>query len=246
MKNDIFNEIHKGLHNEGVGRDRYTKKAFHMIPPIKEPEILDIGCGPGLQTILLAKLSYGNVIGLDINQPHLDELDFRAKEANLSNRIKTINCSMHDMKYPPETFDIIWSEGSIFFIGFENGLRKWRRLIKPNGFLVVHDMVWISNNPPGEIKGYWEKLYPKIKTIQSCLDLIPRCKYKIFGHFPLPIDAWWKSYYKPLENRVNNLMKKYKHDPNSLAEINKVKREIELYKKYKKWFGSAFFIMQKK
>ena len=77
MNDDIFFEIHQNLLREGPGREKYTKKAFHMIPPIKNPDILDIGCGPGIPTILLAKLSFGNVIGMDTHQPYLDELKRR-------------------------------------------------------------------------------------------------------------------------------------------------------------------------
>jgi len=46
---------------------------------------------------------------------------------------------MQDMDFPCETFDIIWAEGSIGTVGLERGLREWRRFLKPNRFLVVHD-----------------------------------------------------------------------------------------------------------
>ena len=61
---DIFFDIHKDLPREGSGREEYTLKAFEMIPAIKNPRILDIGCGPGLPTIQLAKLTDGEVIGI--------------------------------------------------------------------------------------------------------------------------------------------------------------------------------------
>lgn len=246
MNDDIFFEIHQDLLREGPGRDKYTKKAFHMIPPIKNPDILDIGCGPGVPTILLAKLSFGNVIGMDTHQPYLDELERRALQENLSDKVKILNCSMFNMDFEPESFDIIWSEGSIYIIGFKNGLIQWRKLLKPRGFLAVHEMVWLKDNPPKEIEDYLKRLYPGIKTIKQCLDIIPKCEYKLFGHFPLPEDAWWEGYYQPLEKRIKLIMEKYKDDPKALETLNKEKEEIDLYKKYKKWYGSAFFIMQKK
>ena len=104
MHEDIFFEIHHNLLREGPGRDKYTKKAFQMIPPIKNPTILDIGCGPGTPTVLIAKLSYGHVIGIDTHQPYLDELEKKAEEVNLSHKIKTLNCSMLNMDFPSENF----------------------------------------------------------------------------------------------------------------------------------------------
>ena len=89
-----------------------------------------------------------------------------------------MNCSMLNMDFSNENFDIIWSEGSIYIIGFEKGLKEWRGLLKPKGFLAVHEMVWLKDNPPKEIKDYWEGNYPGIKTIPDCLDIIP-------GFFPL-------------------------------------------------------------
>ena len=72
--NEIFFEIHQNLPREGPGRNKYTKMAFDLIPPLKNPKILDIGCRPGDQTIKIAKLSKGSVIGIDIHQPYLDVL----------------------------------------------------------------------------------------------------------------------------------------------------------------------------
>ncbi len=246
MNNDIFFEIHKGILREGKGRNKYTKKAFQMIPPIKNPKILDIGCGLGDPTILLAKLSSGKIIGIDTNQPYLDELEKKVKEENLSLNIKTLNCSMFNMDFPLENFDMIWSEGSIYIIGFENGLKQWNKYLKPGRFLVVHEMVWLKENPPHEIEDYWKKYYPDIKTVKQCLEIIPKCDYKLFGHFSLPEDAWWESYYQPLEELIKILKKKYNEDPKVLKILNKQQEEIDIYKKYKKWYGSAFFIMQKK
>jgi len=246
MFDEIFFEIHKDLSRESPGRDKYTKKAFEMIPPIKNPKILDIGCGPGVSTVLLAKLSYGEVIGLDTHQPYLDELERRAKEAKLNQKVKTLNCSMMNMDFPPESFDIIWSEGSIYIIGFENGVSEWKQLLKPRGFLAIHEMLWLRDDPPSEIKNYWKKYYPGIKTIKQNLEIISNSDYKLFGHFPLPDDAWWEGYYQPLEKRINMLKKKYVNDVKAIETLKAEQKEIEIYKKYKKWYGSAFFIMQKK
>ena len=187
---EIFFDIHKNLPREGSGRDEYTQKAFEMIPTIKQPRILDIGCGPGLQTIKLAKLTDGKIIGIDIHQPYLDQLEKSAIKEKLTDRIKILNQSMFDMNFPEEYFDIIWAEGSIFIIGFEQGLNEWKKFIKKNGYLAIHEMTWLKDNPPKEISDYWKKVYPAITTIEKNLEIIKKCNYKLIGHFPLPEDAW--------------------------------------------------------
>jgi SAM-dependent methyltransferase len=153
---------------------------------------------------------------------------------------------MTDIKYPEESFDIIWAEGSIFIMGFQKGISEWRRYIKPNGYLAVHEMAWIKDNPPKEICDYWEAVYPQIATIDDNLEIIKKCGYKILGHFPLPEDAWWELYYNPLEKRLKKLRIKFKDNPKGLKMVEDAELEIEMFRKYNAWYGSVFFVMQKK
>jgi SAM-dependent methyltransferase len=245
MKEDIFFEIHQGLPREGPGRNTCTRKAFRMLPEMDKPRILDVGCGPGAPTMELARLTQGNISGLDIHQPYLDRLANKIEKAGLSNRVRVINRSMFEMDFPEDSFDIIWAEGSIFIIGFERGLREWRRFIKPKGFLVVHEVAWLRNDPPQEIQDYWKEQYPDIKTISENLERIPGCGYDIIGYFPLPEDAWWKEYYGPLEKRIRLLKKKYAGNTKALSVLHNEELEIEMYKKYSSWYGSVFFVMQR-
>jgi len=244
MNKDIFFEIHQDLPREGPGRDHYTRKAFYMLPEMDKPRILDIGCGPGGQTMELARLTKGEVIGIDIHQPYLDKLTNKIKEAGFSERVHAINCSMFDIQFPDRSFDIIWAEGSIYIMGFERGLNEWRHLIKPNGFLVVHEMSWLRSDPPQEIYQYWKEFYPGIKTVAENVELIFKCGYKLLGQFTLPDDAWQIEYYGPLEERIKNMKVKYIDNPEALAVLDNEQREIEMYKKYYQWYGSVFFVMQ--
>jgi ubiquinone/menaquinone biosynthesis C-methylase UbiE len=245
MNWEIFFDIHKNLPREGSGRDEYTQKAYEIIPKINKPIILDIGCGPGLQTVKLAKLSNGTIYAIDNHQPFLDQLKKTAKEKNLINRIKIINKSMLKMDFPEDFFDIIWSEGSIFIIGFERGLNEWKKYIKKDGYLAVHEMAWLKSNPPKEIKDYFDEVYPSITTIDKNINIIRKCGYKILGHFPLPEDAWWDFYYNPLEKRLEKLKLKYKNNSEALEIIKEQEKEINLYRKYNQWYGSVFYVMQK-
>ena len=145
---------------------KYTRKAFQMLPKLKKPRILDIGCGSGLPTIELAKLSDGEVIGIDIAPSELDRLDRKIKEEDLSSRVKTVKCSVLEMDFPDESFDIVWAEGVIRIMGFKKSLKEWHRLLKSHGFLVVHDAINLVLNKLKGIPNWGYKLvdffrYPK-------------------------------------------------------------------------------------
>jgi len=215
-------ELYKDHLREGL--NKYTREAYQMLPELDKPRILDIGCGSGVPTIELARLSNGHIVGLDIHQPLLDRLKRKVEEAGFSNRVKTVKCSMFEMDFPDESFDIIWAEGSIFKIGFEKGLKEWRRFLKPNGFLVVHD---------------------DIKNTGKKLKQIPDCGYNLLGYFLLPEDTWWIEYYGPLEQRMQELRIKYVDDKESLKLLDKEQNEIDRFKKNPKIYGSVFFMMQK-
>jgi ubiquinone/menaquinone biosynthesis C-methylase UbiE len=242
---EIFFDIHKNLPRQGSGRDIYTKNAYDMIPKLKQPLILDVGCGPGLQTIKLAKLSGGKIIAIDIHQPYLEQLKQSAEKEKILDRIEILNKSMFKMDFPEEYFDIIWAEGSIFIIGFEKGLEEWKKFIKKDGYLAIHEMTWLKDNPPQKISDYWEQVYPAITTIENNLEIIKKCNYKLIGHFPLPEDAWWDLYYNPLEKRLKKLELRYKNNIKALDMINEEYKEINLFKKYNEWYGSVFYVMQK-
>jgi len=111
---------------------KFTRRAFKLITHLDKPRILDIGCGSGVVTMGLAILSNGWITALDINEYDLDRLAAKVRREELSERVTVVKRSMMEMNFDTESFDIIWSEGSIYIIGFESGLREWKRLLKPN------------------------------------------------------------------------------------------------------------------
>jgi hypothetical protein len=56
--------------------------------------------------------------------------------------------SMFEIDLPDASLDVLWAEGAIFIIGFERGLAEWRRLIRPGGFMAMHEMCWLRFDPP--------------------------------------------------------------------------------------------------
>jgi SAM-dependent methyltransferase len=242
---EILFEVHQGLTREGPGLGDYTRRAFEMLPAMSAPRILDIGCGPGGPTIEVAKLSGGEVIGMDNHQPYLDDLVKSIEREGLSDRVSALECSMFEMDFPDERFDIIWSEGSIFVCGFERGLNDWKRLLVPGGCLAIHHVAWLRPDPPAEIFDYWKKKYPAIASVPDCIEIIDRCGYELIGHFPLPEDAWWIEYYGPLEDRLVKLREKYAGNQDALEYLETEQEEIDMYKKHNEWYGSVFYILRK-
>lgn len=194
-----------------------------MLPQLDKPRILDVGCGSGVPTMELAKLSNGEVIGLDIDQGLLDVLRGNVEEAGLSDRVKVVNRSLFDMEFPDESFDIIWTEGSIFVIGFKKGLQEWKRFLKPDGFMVVHD----EKGNIGE----------KLKQISSC-------GYELLSYFELDEKTWWAEYFAPLEKLILETRVKYPNAPGVIEAVHSAQREIDMFKKSPELNSSVCFVMK--
>lgn len=243
---ELMYELYKDMPRQGPGSNESTEKAFRLLQPaIDNPQILDMGCGSGIQTVELARLSKGFVIGLDNYLPFLERLRIRAGEAGLSGNVDVVHGSMSDSGFDPGSFDIIWAEGSIYIIGFENGLNQWRHFLKPGGYMAVTEISWLRDNPPDEIREYWEMQYPAMKTIEENAAVIRTSGYDEIGHFVLPEQDWLRYYYEPLEKTVAAFRMQYKNNADAQAICDETEVEIAMYRTYSDWYGYVFYVMKK-
>jgi len=203
---------------------QFTRKAFYMLPGLDKPRILDIGCGSGVATLELARISGGDIVAVDIDSKALDRLVERAAEEGLSGRISIVRISMKEMSFPPAGFDIIWTEGAISYIGFERGLSEWRSLLVPNGYLVVHD---------------------ELSDSQKKIELTRTCGYSIVGRFELSPDTWWNEYCAPMKRRLDELGDMGPREMSVVKEMKAAEQEIKQFDSASDRFASIFLVLKK-
>jgi SAM-dependent methyltransferase len=216
-----------------------------MLPELEDPRILDVGCGQGGPTLELARLSGGLITGLDIDPSALDELARRAAGEGLSDCVQVVRGSMADIDFGDESFDVIWAEGSMHVFGFERALSEWRRFIRPGGFLVVHEMIWLRPDPPAEVVNCPELAYPGIRTVPEYVEQVPDHGYVLVGHFVLPEDFWLSDYFDPMMARMGELRETYADDHAAQRTLDREQRAADLYREHSKWYGSVFLVMQR-
>lgn len=244
LNNEIFWQVHRNLPREAPGSDASTLQALAMLPGLPaSTRILDIGCGPGAQSVALARATKGDVTAIDTHQPFLDDLAHRAAQAGLAERVHPLNASMFDLNFN-QPFDLLWSEGAIYIIGFERGLREWRKLLKPGGFIAVTEASWLKPNPPEAAHRFWSEAYPDMATVEENLARLSAAGYRSLGHFTLPKSDWWDNYYHPMAARIELLREKYPNNPEAQAILDLEYAEIELYRQYSDWYGYVFYVGQ--
>lgn len=241
----VFFELHSDLPREGPGDDASTAQAFSLLPNLPEhPHILDLGCGPGMQTLALARLADGPITAVDIHQPYLDQLQRQADARGLGDRISVLKADMGALPIAPQSVDLIWAEGAAYILEFGNALRTWRALLKPTGYLAATEVSWIRDNPPASVVEFWRQEYPGLQSVDANLALIKSAGYCPLAHFVLPEEAWWQHYYTPLEQRLQLLAASYHKTPEASEILESHRLEIDCYRRYSDYYGYVFYILQ--
>ena len=242
---DIFFEIHRDNPREGPGNFESTRKAYSLLANLPDkPVILDIGCGPGQQTIDLAACTEGYIYALDNHKPYLIALQTKINQSGLAHRIFPQLGDMTSLPFEHGFFDIIWAEGSIYIMGLGRGLSAWRPYLKSRGYIALTEISWLKGNAPQELVNFWQDAYPAIQDENGNISIIQKAGFDLIDHFVLPPNAWWDNYYFHIENKLTVLRWKYPNDSEALDVMDIEQREIELYRKYCDYYGYVFYIMQ--
>lgn len=244
---ELIIDLHKNSDRQGPGSEKDTMKAldFLDLPLDQNLKVADIGCGSGGQTITLAKILNGQITAVDLFPEFLNELKEKSKKLELSDKIDTLEKSMEDLPFNLDEFDLIWSEGAIYNIGFENGLKKWKDYLKTGGYLAVSEITWITQSRPKEIEDFWNGEYPEIDVASNKIKQLENNDYTLVGYFYLNQDSWIKNYYKPMEARFETFLKRNDNSELAIKVVNDHQAEIDLYKKFKDYYSYGFYIARK-
>lgn len=243
----LLTDLHRGNARQGPGGDAETRMALKLIrideqAPLK---IADIGCGTGAATLILSNLPKARVTAVDFLQPFLDELKLRAKQLDLAEKIIPVCASMDALPFEEETYDLIWSEGAIYNIGFDNGINKWRRFLKPNGALVVSEISWLTSSRPKVIEDHWVSQYPEIASTSENTEKLEKAGYSPLASFVISESCWLDNYYRPLSASFTSFLQQFENVSEAKKIVQQESDEISLYEKYRKYYGYVMYIARK-
>lgn len=239
-----FYEIFDAMPRQGPGDDESTRRALELCPPLTDHHrILDIGCGSGTQTLELAQRTDAQIVAIDNHPKFVSLLEERTQALDLRGRITAQVADMNALPFPDGAFDLVWSEGAIFIIGFSHGLAAWRRLIAPGGHLVVSELCWLDDNPAAELREYFAREGADVVDIATRRKLIAESGYRLVADFELPSIGWWDNYYVPMATLLAQFRIRHADEPDALGVAAMLEHEIEMYRRYPGAFGYVFFVM---
>jgi ubiquinone/menaquinone biosynthesis C-methylase UbiE len=242
----LIKDYFSTMKRQGPGSPEVTIKALSFVDNLtKESRIIDVGCGSGGQTMVLAQHAPGQVTGVDIFPDFIDPFNENVRKLGLQDRVKGIIGSMMDLPFEEEELDLIWSEGAIYFMGFENGLREWNKFLKKGGYVAVTEASWFTEERPDEINDFWMGAYPGIDTIPNQVAQMQRAGYMPVASFILPENCWLEHYYDHHSKAQEIFLKKHAGNKAAVDFIDYQRYEERLYHKYKEYYGYTFFIGKK-
>lgn len=127
------------------------------IGPTKPMEILDVGCGPGILVAALAPL-VREVVGFDLTPEMLDKARQRCQEAGLQN-VRFERGRAEALPFPAESFDAVVTRATLHHLPDPQlVVREMVRVVRPNGKLVLTDVVSSKNTEEADLHNALEVL----------------------------------------------------------------------------------------
>lgn len=237
---ELLYEVFLDTPRQGPGSVGTTRRALQMLPEsLGVDRVLDLGCGTGGSTIILAQDTGAHVTAVDIHPPFLSALQTRAAKLGLAHRITAVAADMANASSLGTGFDVVWAEGSAYLIGFENALRSWRPLIRSGGCLVVSELVWFTDNPAERARAFFADEYPDMRDEAACIDQARSAGYDLLGSFRLPA-ADWHAYYGGLELPLRNAISRR----GELEVYTMLRLEGEIYETFGDDYGYLCLVLQ--
>lgn len=128
-------EVIKSMNEE---HQNISEFAFECVDVNDGDEILDIGCGGGVNIAKFHKLTSKNVDGLDYSEVSVSETIKRNKEFVESGKCNVIQADVTDMPIENDSYDLVTAFSTIFFWpDIVETFKEVLRIIKPNGHFLI-------------------------------------------------------------------------------------------------------------
>lgn len=240
---DPINVMYGGLEKLGPGDDYITRLMLQKLPRRQFRLVVDVGCGSGRQTLVLARELDVVVHAVDNFAPFLEDLNQKARVAGLSDRVQT-HCL--DMAVLGENFreiDLLWGEGSAYNLGFAAALQSWFPAVAPGGYVVLSELSWLDDEAHDTVREFWASAYPGMGTIEENCQAAVTAGYRLFDTYTLPRTSWENGYYDILRPRAEALLDHADSAVRALARENL--EEIDIFQLAGDSYGYVFYLLQR-
>lgn len=194
-ESSIDYDTHPG---HGLGGDDEKEawlKFLGEIVPGGTKTILDVGCGTGFLTVLLAELGY-TIKGVDLSEGMQADAKRKVKENGFEDRVSFAIGDAENLDEESDTYDLVINRHLLWTLPHPyEAIDEWLRVTRPGGYVIVIDGDWtlgkkkIEEEEPeeeeddsGHKRGYSDEVkesLPLQKEDNSPWDFVKREGYDI-------------------------------------------------------------------
>ena len=232
-----------GMEKLGPGGNAHTLHALNLLPRKDFQLVVDVGCGAGRQTLVLAQALGTPIHAIDLYQPFLDDLMQRAEACGLGRLVRTHNRDMRDIADEFQAIDLLWSEGAAYNIGFADALKLWAPALAADGFLVVSELSWLEKEASEAEKTFFAACYPAMQSVPQNIALAGHLGYDLLDTYTLPRESWVDGYYDTLGPRTEALSNHPDAEVRAFAQ--ETLQEIEIFNRSDNSYGYVFYLLQR-
>jgi len=235
-------DLFSGLEREGPGSPEATRIALEStgLRGASRLRVGDFGCGSGASTAVLSDELEADIVAVDLFPEFLTRVAPRCESPN----VRSVLADMSSLPFGDASFDLIWSEGAIYNIGFVEGLRTWRSLLRPHGVIAVSELSWLGEERPAEIDSYWSEEYPGIATRVEKCSSAESLGFEVLDAFTLPEDCWAEHYHQPLRDAIDSFVERNGDSEGARSLARATLDEIDLQERYAAHVGYVFYVLR--
>lgn len=235
-------DLFSALEREGPGSPEATRMALEStgLRGTLQLRVGDFGCGSGASTAVLSDDLEADLVAVDLFPEFLTRVVPRCK----SPKVRPVLADMSSLPFADASFDLIWSEGAIYNIGFVEGLRTWRPLLTPSGVIAVSELSWLGEERPAEIESYWSEQYPGIAARDEKCSSAESLGFEVLDAFTLPEDCWAEHYHQPLRDAIDSFVERNGDSEGARSLARATLDEIDLQERYAAHVGYVFYVLR--
>ena len=231
----VFFKLHSGLPREGPGDPADIPRVREVLGGATISRIADVGCGPGGDIDLLLKhFPEARVTAVDLMEHFIEAVRQRhGKDA----RVETLVGDMADVSGP---FDLIWSMGSLYFLGLEAGLATMREKLAQNGVIAFSYPCHATRDPSEDAVSFWggETVGDRDWLVGAVKD----ASFSLLADWAVA-DVGWTLYYAPMMARVARL--RAGADAALTAVLDKAETEHETWRQVRDETGYRMVVARR-
>lgn len=156
-----YSEVNKGelrTQQKATWTAELTEQIESAFPGAQphELQVLDMGCGPGFFSIILARAGH-RVTAADYTPAMLDEARANARNESVEQAIDFCRMDAEALEVANDTFDVVVSRNLTWNLPHpERAYAEWLRVLKPGGLLLNYDANWYAHLYDAELRLAYE------------------------------------------------------------------------------------------